>query len=227
MRMKEKSLTVTEQFLQEATHVDALLMQIKCKLLDAAPKIEVVYKVIGTPPKIEEWKVDKIGLSLPSKYMPKFWERPTINKRALRKDVSRIMEYCSFIQLVRDKFELSYLISSKREIGVSLSAVRYSELVKEDGECFYLRDKAEEECQKRQERYDKYYKPREGYTACAYCHKQVPNDSIMYKTIIGMGVERVLDSFRGRWINKRVVTKERLPFCSGECAYSEQCSREG
>lgn len=226
--MKEKALTITEQFRQEDAHVDNLLSEIKENLLAKVPQnVDVIYRIVGMPPQIEVWKVDKIELTLPQEYRSRFWERPQIGKRAQRKDVEKITAYFSFIQKIRDKFELSYFISCKHERGVTLSSVRYSDLTKEDGEytCYY--DKAEAECQRRMERYETYYKPREGYTACTYCQKQVPNNRVVYKTIIGIGLKRVYDSLHGRWINKKVVTTQRLPFCSGECAYNEQCSREG
>lgn len=62
---------------------------------------------------------------------------------------------------------------------------------------------------------------------CRYCRKQVPTDSLIEETIIGRGRKTVWNSWKGIYENKACVTKERLKFCSGQCAANEQMSREG
>jgi hypothetical protein len=71
------------------------------------------------------------------------------------------------------------------------------------------------------------FAPREGYSPCRYCRKQVPTDSLIEETIIGRGRKTVWNSWKGIYENKACVTKERLKFCSGQCAANEQMSREG
>ena len=52
---------------------------------------------------------------------------------------------------------------------------------------------------------------------CTYCGKEVTPNDIVYRVIFG----------RSRKNGKAVVTKEKLHFCSKECAAYEQMSREG
>lgn len=58
---------------------------------------------------------------------------------------------------------------------------------------------------------------RSGFTPCAYCGKQVPNDKLVKHRIIFQGLEN----------GKRKIKEQVMNFCSGECAMNEQCSREG
>lgn len=57
------------------------------------------------------------------------------------------------------------------------------------------------------------YSPREGHTACAYCRKQTPDDSMVSRKIF----------YRGRG---GLATKTGK-YCSEQCGHHDQCSHEG
>jgi hypothetical protein len=52
---------------------------------------------------------------------------------------------------------------------------------------------------------------------CGYCRKVTPTEQKVEKIIFG----------RARQWGQAVMTREPMTFCSGQCAFNEQCSREG
>lgn len=71
------------------------------------------------------------------------------------------------------------------------------------------------------------YAPREGFSPCTYCRKQVPTESMVEHTIIGRDRKQVWNSWKGKYESKACLVTLRMKFCSGVCAGNEQMSREG
>lgn len=162
------------------------------------------------------------------KYVPVRWDienikisfgffrcQPTINKRATDKDILAIKEY--FGEIKKCKMFLVYYVKRKDSYSVTSRIIRDIDI--DNKKYSFTENGLDDEIERKNKEYEEVYKPREGYTACAYCRKQVPNDKLIKKAIIGRGWDRIR--------HKQIVTREVLSFCSGECAFNEQCSREG
>lgn len=189
------------------------------KRMDIAPDIPEeatkLYKIVGSKQLIysaEEWDITNIIV------LPKFNRMPLhvpgINKRASRKDLDGILEFENKIKGEDITFSVLILISKNTEMGGKwYSRVDYEQDFIANHNCAFSPEALQLEIQRKIEEYEKYYKPRDGYTACAYCRKQVMNDRIFWKKIYGR--------------SNGLLIEQELPFCSGNCAFSEQCAREG
>jgi hypothetical protein len=71
------------------------------------------------------------------------------------------------------------------------------------------------------------YAPREGYSPCQHCGRQVPTENLIKAKIIGRGCRQVWNSWKRQYENKACITEAYLSFCSNQCAAHEQMSREG
>ena len=129
--------------------------------------------------------------------------------------VSGLLRYIENIQKCEKRIGVVY-----KDFGVG--AYEYEDITKEKGLSFNRTD-LELEAEQRREM----YAPREGYSPCQYCRKQVPTESMISSIIIGRGRSQVWNSWKGVYESKACVTRERLMFCSSKCAGNEQMSREG
>lgn len=162
----------------------------------------------------EEWVITKIEVIFGHiKDRP---IRPKINKRASEKDIILLRNYFSWIK--NNNKDIFFYIERCYSSGKILSGVGLSS-IKEVGDYAFTVEALEPIMEKKTKRWIELYKPREGYTACAYCGKQVPIEKVVKHKIIGRG----WDERR----HKQVVTEQIMEFCSGECAFNEQCAREG
>lgn len=113
------------------------------------------------------------------------------------------------------------LVDYQRSNGLKV-AYKWLEILPEKGLAFHVSD-LEAESNRRRE----LFAPREGYSPCAYCRRQVPNESLVKHRIIGRGRKPVWNSWKNKWEDKACITEQDLMFCSGTCAAHEQMSREG
>lgn len=157
-----------------------------------------------------KWDIQKISV-----FYGHNKNQPKINKRATDKDIKLIKEY--FEEIKNTKCVIIYHVKNKDKYGVNSRGISHYDI--DNKKYSFTENGLDDEIARKNKEYEEVYKPREGYTACAYCRKQVPNDRLIKKTIIGRGWDRIQQ--------KQVVTREVLSFCSSECAFNEQCSREG
>ena len=149
--------------------------------------------------------------------------RPKINKRCTKQNIEELKHY--FEQIKNSSYRLLYFVNKVSKYGTTSYAVDSKDI---NGiEYAYTAKELEPAKKAWEEEWRKYYAPREGYTACSRCLKQIPNNKIIYRVIFGTGRKQVFDSWIKRFVSKAYVTKENMPFCSEECAHSEQCSMEG
>lgn len=189
------------------------------KRMDIAPDIPVdaakLYRITGSKRlgyDVEEWDITNIEVS--PKLNGRLLHIPCINKRASRKDLDDILEFENKIKGKDATFSVVILIERREDgSGTWYSSVDYERDIIIHHDCAFSPEALQPEIQRRTEEWEKYYKPRDGYTACAYCGKQTPNDKIVWATIYG------------RWFG--TLTEQKLPFCSKDCASNEQCAREG
>lgn len=129
-----------------------------------------------------------------------------------------VSEYLEYVEKIKTAEQIIYVRYKDSGTG----CYKYSDLLKEPRLAFNESDLKEES-----ERLKELFAPKENHTACGYCGKQTPNDKLISSTIIGRGRKEVYNSWKGRWESKACVTHEPMKFCSGDCAGSEQMSREG
>ncbi len=187
-----------------------------------AKEAEAIYQLTGgyILPQIEKWEIESRAIIFDDvRESP-----PEIKQRATALMVDSIIAYFNRLQ-ASEKKSVLFLVRRKDGTLNTSSGIRMENV---DGKRYaFNREDLEEAAIQKKEEYERLYKPREGYTACQYCKKQVPNDKLVKRRIIGRGLKRVYNSWKGRFENKAVVTQEDMHFCSGECALNEQMSREG
>ena len=161
---------------------------------------------------IEEWDIDEIAIY----YEPYVGNCPKINKRASERDIKSIQKYFSDIKEA-DK-EIRFFIIKRHKLGKSLYSTNLDDL-RNGNEYTFTKEALMPLIEHKNKEWVEYYKPREGYTPCAYCHKQVPNDKIIKREILTIGYDQRL--------HKQVLVTLTKDFCSGQCAFNEQCANEG
>lgn len=139
--------------------------------------------------------------------------QPSINKRASEIDIMKLTEY--FDEIKRSDHEIVFMMRQRDNIGTTLRSVKLKEI--DNKKYSFSKDLLSSTLPSLQAVYDELYKPREGYTACAYCGKQTKNEELYMAPI--MKRERIYGVLR----STRVV----LPFCSKQCAVNEQYANEG
>ena len=182
----------------------------------------VIYElqVFAKIPKIVKWEVQKKVVLFEDVYDIE----PTIKKIATASKVRELTDYFEKLKASTKKEVFYYVRMLEGTVNVS-RGIRLSDI---DGKNYAFSAEAlEEEAKAKKKEYEEKYQPREGYTPCKYCGKQVPNDKLVRRTIIGRSLRMVFNAWKGRFENKAVVTKEECVFCSGACACNEQMSREG
>lgn len=145
------------------------------------------------------------GIQLPYRYL----------KTPKTIDVERLKIYYETIQIAKPIILIVY----KTDYGAE-GAEQYDKI----NETFVFEPSRLEE---RAKELKELFAPREGYTPCKYCGKQVQTENMIESTIIGRGRKQVWSSWKGRYESKACVTKEQYKFCSKQCAAYEQMSREG
>lgn len=140
--------------------------------------------------------------------------RPYSNKYPTRLQVEDFEKYVKSIETADYKIHVLY------QTDLGSGNLEYSKF--SDNWAFHVSE-LEEKAKENKEK----YAPREGYSPCRHCGKQVPTDNLIEETIIGRGRKQVWNSWKGRYDSKAYVTKEPLKFCSKQCAAHEQMSREG
>lgn len=134
--------------------------------------------------------------------------RPKINARASQQDIEKMQKFIDYLN--SPSWEIRYLYEEKASRYNRGGSLRDDEI---DNRKYALSPEGFEQYNKeKKEEYDRYYAPRPGYTPCARCHRQVPDNKVIWSTIYG-------GSCRG------MMTK--MAFCSGECAGQEQMANEG
>lgn len=160
----------------------------------------------------EEWDIVNVNIY----YRPNVGYCPKINKRASECDIRSIQKYFSDIKEASK--EISFSILRKEKLGKSIAYVSLDKLRNGD-EYAFTEEALIPLIERKTKEYVEIYKPREGYTPCAYCHKQVPNDKIIKRKILTTGYDHIL--------HKQVLITLTKDFCSDQCAFNEQCANEG
>lgn len=158
----------------------------------------------------EPWDIDEIHFSI---HKNPHTERPHINKRASSEHINQLQEY--FDEL-KQYGEIFFCTSKKDTIGKWSSGVWLSDI---DNDYYaFSPDDLKDAIERHNKIYEDKYAPREGYVHCDYCHKQVPIDKVVKSTIFYRG--------RDNYGIMRSLKREGT-FCSGQCAFNEQCACEG
>lgn len=150
-----------------------------------------------------EYRVSKLEVV---SYRVKFdnWMiRPIVKSRATPADVSRISEYYQSIK--QSNATVAFTVKcdfSLREITLDSMGTSY----------FFSEAKASEIVKELNESYQHENAPKEGYTPCAYCGKQVPTESLYWRTILKR--------------NLSGLSKDKLGFCSSVCADRMQMAND-
>lgn len=158
---------------------------------------------------IDTWDVYRIYLLFNNSYK----SQPSINKRASDIDIIKLSEY--FDEIKHSYHEIVFMMRQRDNIGTTLRSVKLKEI--DDKKYSFSKDLLSSTLPSLQAAYDELYKPRDGYTACAYCGKQTKNEEVYMAPI--MKRERMY----GVLMSTRIV----LPFCSKQCALNEQYANEG
>lgn len=201
-------MTKTEQFRM----LESEIREYKASVIGDYAQVKALYELYVTKDHkyfAKKWDVAKVGVIFDGHF------QPSIKKRASEQDLLALSNYFDAIKgKVGEIIFICEIIDNigHHSVGVTLDSV-------DDKYWSFTEEGLSAEIERKNREYEEFYKPREGYTACSYCRKQVPNDKIVMRTIIG----RAWDNRSG----KQVVTSVSLPFCSDKCAYNEQCAREG
>lgn len=184
------------------------------QFFESHPKPEALFKVdnVGNIKQIEITDFSVFYRNGKQNIYPPYLDK---GKRPTNLLVIQLAEYLEIIQKCEKSIYVGY-----KEFGSG--AYNYFDILVEKGIAFQASE-LEQESKRRNE----LYAPREGFTACQYCRKQVPTESMVEHSIIGRGRKQVWNSWRNQYESKSCVTTERMKFCSGKCAGNEQMSREG
>jgi hypothetical protein len=140
--------------------------------------------------------------------------RPYSNRKPTRLQVEEFEKYVKSLETADYKILVLYRTDS------GTGNLEYDKFT---GNWAFQPSELEEKAKENKEK----YAPREGYSPCQYCGKQVPTESLIKAKIIGRGRRQVWNSWKGRYEDKACITEAYLSFCSDQCATNEQMSREG
>ena len=199
-------MTVTEQFRLLEKKVDAHLSTILAEKSKSLPKDTSHVYVLASEykPNVEEWEVEDIRLSEPSGML--IPQRPQANKRADGNKLKQMEAYYEAIKSHEDAFSLTIVC----RLGKIRMYLDYDRRFKAKQMAAFSLEELQPRIEKLQREYDEKYAPREGYTPCAYCGKQTPNNKLIRRDIYTHGG----------------IHKTKC-FCSNQCADNEQMAHEG
>ncbi len=153
------------------------------------------------------------SIKVHAKVEPSYYKKPTA------KDIAALWDYIEAFENTEKEIFIHY--TRKYEAYSSSGAFKLSQIG--EGRLSFYHDDLIPIHKELNEK----YAPRDGYSPCAYCRKQVPNETLIKKKIIGRGRKQVWNSWKSRYESKACITEEYLEFCSATCAGHEQMSREG
>lgn len=199
-------MTATEEFRKYEAEADSILSQILSdKKKSLSEKTDHVYTIEASrPPKVRTWVVKGFSLICwpnDSKQIP---IRPKISKRADAKKLEAMKIYLDAVKAHVNDFRL--YVDCKDLDKKAYISFDYDRDFLENRTASFSMEEMQPQIDRLQEVYEAMYAPREGYSPCAYCGRQTPNDKLIE---------------RGIWINGTLVYKS---FCSLECASNEQKS---
>ena len=200
-------MTATEEFRKYEAEANDILNQILSDKKKSLPEdTDHVYTIEASrPPKIRTWTVKGFFLICRHGQIP---IRPTISKRADAKKLEAMKKYLEAVKAHANDFRL-YVDCKDLDRNAYIS-FDYDRDFLENRTASFSMEEMQPQIDRLQEEYEAMYAPREGYSPCAYCRKQTPNDKLVKRDIyIYGGVP---------------VTKY---FCSAECAINEQMAHEG
>lgn len=205
-------MTATEEFRKYEAEADDILSQILSDKKKSLPEDNGhVYTIEASrPPKVRTWAVkdfslickrnDSIHIPIPI--------RPKISKRADAKKLEAMKKYLEAVKAHANDFRL--YVNCKDLDRKAYISFDYDRDFLENRAASFSMEEMQPKIDRLQEEYEAMYAPREGYTPCAYCGKQTPNDKL---------VKREIYTYGGVPVTKY--------FCSVECAINEQMAHEG
>ena len=205
--------------LEKWNALEGQLKLIKSNILDN-------YLKSNNIPKYEQiYEVDRLG-NITSKNVIKysvlfeldgrFKYTPSYEKRPTKKDLESLQNYIDNIYNYDIVLYIDYRYDN------CSGSYKYNDIINSEHMSFCESDLFE-----KAEKNKELYAPKEGYSPCAYCGKQVKTESMISAKIFGRDRKQVWDSWKKRYVSKAYVTEHYLKFCSGKCAGNEQMSREG
>lgn len=212
--------SLTQQFRELETTIDAYIKQTELRLIEEL-RVPLpgfpLYALIASPRHydpdnvVEEWTLESVSVLFPGTYGH---SRPRVNKVARRDDWVALRDYFSALQAAEP--DLLIHVGRVEKYGHVQRGVRGKDI---DGVKYAWNiDDFTTTIERYREEYEEKYAPREGCVACERCGKQVPADKVVKYKLIYQGRDR----YGVRRVMERIGT-----FCSGECAFNEQCSLEG
>lgn len=162
------------------------------------------------------WFVEKVTFDIPISYRP-YVKRPYINKRATQTNIDELENYFNVLKENGEIFFMTIRYADEtRSKRTMKSGVHLNEI---DNDTYsFSEENLSEAIERQNKEYLEKYAPKDGYVACEYCRKQVAIDKVVKHKII----YRSRDKFGKACVVERIGT-----FCSGECAYNQQCAYEG
>lgn len=164
----------------------------------------------------DEYEVVRVELCPAEPHIYNWKREPYIapeRKRINKGELEALKEYFEWYKV--DGGELGFNLSQKNEWWVATSFRRYGDI--KDSFCF-AEEERDNKIEEKKEQYRREYQLKPGYIRCERCGRPVLENEAVRSNIIGRG--------RNQW-GKAIVTKTPMVFCSGECAYNEQCAHEG
>ena len=203
-------MTITEEFRKYEADADSILSQILSDKKKSLPeKTDHVYTIEASrPPKVRTWTVKDFSLICKPNDNKQIPIRPKINKRADAKKLETMKKYLEAVKAHANDFRL-YVDCKDLDKKTSI-LFDYNRDFLENRTASFSMEEMQPQIDRLQEEYDAMYAPREGYSPCAYCKKQTPDDQLIYRDIY---------LYRGG--------PARMAFCSYECAVYEQMAHEG
>ena len=203
-------MTITEEYRKYESEVDELLSQILSDKKKSLPeKTDHVYTIEASrPPKVRTWAVKDFSLICKPNDNKQIPIRPKISKRADAKKLEAMKKYLEAVKAHANDFRL-YVDCKDLDKKTSI-LFDYNRDFLENRTASFSMEEMRPRIDRLQEEYEAMYAPREGYTPCAYCRKQTPNDKLVKRNIYTYGGVPVAKYF-----------------CSAECAINEQMAHEG
>lgn len=127
--------------------------------------------------------------------------------RVSKAEVELAMKYAE--EWVAPTLDSIYVHYKKKEAYGSVSGAHPYNKIGADANMAWLADDLAGEIERRRE----LYAPREGHTACDYCRKQHPTESLVSRKIF----------YRDQGGSRTKIGK----YCCDQCGYNDQCGHEG
>ena len=158
---------------------------------------------------IEEIEIDHIGVS--SRNEPYYYKKPT------KEDIKLLLDFINNFDTQEKEIFVYY--TKKSGTSTCSGAYKYSEVI-ENKRLSFNRD----ELIPVQQELNEKYAPREGYKPCAYCGRQVPENTMVSHKIIFQSSRPDPFSKTGY---KRFVDEKVNKYCSNQCGGNDQMAHEG